>query len=713
MPPHSAGPFADRSILPQAQQSFESRSQLPSIPAERSDILYESTGEPFQYSSLEYHDSVRLLTLRPSQTSTDANHCSFLDVSLSTNPEYEVLSGFWGDRSPSQPASLLVDGRMCNTTPELAQALYKFRRRDRPRLFWIQSLCVDPCNLRERSGQISRVRDILLSAQRLIVWLGATEDDSNHVFEHSSQFAHLVSEENWPPPLLPDPKYGRETPCLPGASGARGCVRPYTGDDVTAAFVRLCSRPWFYRPWSIPELALSKNIMLVCGDHQLKQIPWYNPVAFLFEAHQLHHQFAAPHGVSLFADLNIPVVDPVSHVYSLSFHPHIPYHWLCTGLRMEDAYRIVRNCRSADRRDSVFAIAALEPVPPVEIDYQLSVSEIYQKATFALIQMHISIQVLRRLASSSRASDLPSWTLDFSTPLETTGAIWTLPGARFLKDRVSPKLNVEEVDAQRRSSWPCDSQAVARFTFECGKLTIPCRLMETVAAIGPPMPATVATDQSSGAFTTILAAWEELASRLQPNKRFPQSIADAFFDTLIANDAHDVLRNDPPRPLVSPVADRARQWYMYRGTRILQQADREYFSVLNDETSARAQPITSPHDVHYDVGQIWRSSREGEGSSQEFGRRVARACACKRFFITDQGSMGLAPPNAREFDVVMFVPTGTFPLFLRPRVGENATAYVLLGEGFLYDWWSQIEPVLKHRTRMGSYENLLTDCVIV
>lgn len=368
MLPRLAEQISDRSIVLQVQQSSESRSQLSSIPAERYDILYESTGEPFQYSSLEHHDSVRLLRLQAFKANSNFHSCSFVDVSLSTNPEYEVLSGFWGDQSSFQPAPLLVDGRMCKTTPELAQALYKSHHRGRARLFWIQSLCVDPRNLRERGEQTARVRDIVLSAQRLIVWLGAAEDDSHHVFEHLSQFAHLVSEDNWPPPLLPDPMYGRETPYRPGAAGATDRVRPYTG-NAAAAFVKLCSRPWFYRPWTLPELALSKNILVICGDHQLRQVPWYNPIALLVEADQPNHQFPASHGVSLFADLNIPVVDAVSHVRSLSFHPHIPYHPVCTGLRMEDAYRIVRNCRANDRRDSVFALAALEPAAPVDIDY--------------------------------------------------------------------------------------------------------------------------------------------------------------------------------------------------------------------------------------------------------------------------------------------------------------------------------------------------------
>lgn len=324
------------------------------------------------------------------------------------------------------------------------------------------------------------------------------------------------------------------------------------------------------------------------------------------------------------------------------------------------------------------------------------------------MQKHRSIQVLRRLASPSRATDLPSWTLDFGTPLKTTGAIWALSGARFFKDSTFFLRNDEEIDAKRRGLWPCDSQA-PKPHFKSGKLMVTGRLMETIIGIGPPMPATLVADQICDRFTDILAAWEELAAQVQWTKRFPQSIADAFLDTLIANDTHDVLRNTPPRPLVSLVADMAKRWYMRHGAGILRQADQESFAVLNDESHETTAP--GPH-YWFDEGQIWKILRQGKGNTEEFARRIARACACKRFFVTDQGSMGLAPMDARKQDVISFVPTGAFPLFLRPHVNENATTYKLLGEGFLYGWWRHIAPVFEHRIKMVGYGDMLTEFVI-
>ena len=713
------------------------RSQISSVPAERPDVLHELTGEPFRYPPLE-PNSIRFLNLQPSPSDTDSLSCSFLHLPRSADTQYEVLSGFWEDpSSPFRHASLLVDGRSCRATPKLAQALCKFRHRDKSRLLWIQSLCVDPHNVSERNAQIGRLRDLLQSAQRLILWLGAAEDGSDAVFEHLSRFRHLVTEDNWPRPPLADPVYGRRREVLPyhpAAPAVEDYVRPYPG-VAAAAFAQLCLRPWFYRPWSLPELALSKNILLVCGDHQLPQVPWYNPIAMLVEAYSAdrQRQQTTPSHTSLFADLDTPVADAVSHVAGLSFHARSPLAWpgYGCGLGFENAYRIVRNCRANDRRDSVFATVALECVPTISIDYGSSVSETYRRATFALMRKHHSIQVLRRLDSPSRDSYLPSWALDFSTPLETNHALWVLPGARFLKDRNyhASIHGVEQADADQRTLfWPGDSAKVPQTRIDsAGRLVITGRFMEAIVATGPLMPAN-ATGTNVNQIT--LEAWEHLASQLlqlPTKKRFPQSIVDAFLDTITANDTHDVLRNKPPRPLVSPVADRARRWYKRHGAGILRQVDPDYFAAASSFSRPPAgYGLLLPLDQTRKIS----STREEEGedkASQEkeelvVGRRIARACRNKRFFITDQGSMGLAPPGAKKGDAIAFLPTGMFPLFLQPRRDHHQngddddnvemTAYRLLGEGFLYDWWRHMEPVWDRRVRTGSYGDLLTEFVI-
>lgn len=237
--------------------------------------------------------------------------------------------------------------------------------------------------------------------------------------------------------------------------------------------------------------------------------------------------------------------------------PNLPSHtYPCETPNFVNGYRIVRNCRATDRRDSVFAIATLDAVPTVSIDYSLSVSDVYQQATFALLQRHHSIQVLRRLASPSRDPDIPSWTPDFSAPLETAGALWTLPGARFLKERQPYVRSVEQFDAaQDTLLWPGSAQVTYPSSRKVRR-THHHRLRHGEHRRHWP-------DHTSHRQREIdrdtLIIWEQLTSRLHTEgKRFPQSITDAFFDTILANNTHDVFRNNPPRPFVSHITGRAR-----------------------------------------------------------------------------------------------------------------------------------------------------------
>lgn len=77
-------------------------------------------------------------------------------------------------------------------------------------------------------------------------------------------------------------------------------------------------------------------------------------------------------------------------------------------------------------------------------------------------------------------------------------------------------------------------------------------------------------------------------------------------------------------------------------------------------------------DAHY------RGSAIEEGA---FGRRVARVCAEKRFFMTDKGSLGLAPTGVREGDVLTFF-LGGYSRWCRGRVavGTKRAVVVLVGD---------------------------------
>lgn len=63
-------------------------------------------------------------------------------------------------------------------TQNLSRALPYLRLRYRPRVLWIDALCVNQSDLLERSSQVERMADIYQGASNVIVWLGEEDHDS-------------------------------------------------------------------------------------------------------------------------------------------------------------------------------------------------------------------------------------------------------------------------------------------------------------------------------------------------------------------------------------------------------------------------------------------------------------------------------------------------------------------------------------------------------
>ncbi|KAH9207025.1 heterokaryon incompatibility protein-domain-containing protein, partial [Leptodontidium sp. 2 PMI_412] len=106
---------------------------------------------------------IRVLKLHPGTFSSEIRLS--LEVTTFTEdhtPDFEAVSYTWGsDDNPTLPV-----------TQNLAEALPHFRYEDRPRVLWIDAICVDQENLMERGHQVKRMSDIYSNAAKVFVWLG-------------------------------------------------------------------------------------------------------------------------------------------------------------------------------------------------------------------------------------------------------------------------------------------------------------------------------------------------------------------------------------------------------------------------------------------------------------------------------------------------------------------------------------------------------------
>jgi hypothetical protein len=103
-------------------------------------------------------------------------------------PTYEALSYTWG--SAINPETAYVERQettddqiVSQTTMELGQnlatALRHLRYLDKPRILWVDAICIDQQNNSERDQQVQRMGGIYKYADRVVVWLGLSSEKSS------------------------------------------------------------------------------------------------------------------------------------------------------------------------------------------------------------------------------------------------------------------------------------------------------------------------------------------------------------------------------------------------------------------------------------------------------------------------------------------------------------------------------------------------------
>ncbi|KAK9417241.1 putative Heterokaryon incompatibility domain-containing protein [Seiridium unicorne] len=117
---------------------------------------------------------IRTIILHSGQFNEDIQ-CSFHIVSLDGNLEYEALSYVWGDPTITQP--VIVDGNEMQVTTNLEAALRHLRSDQKPRTLWVDAICINQQDDREKSPQVPMMGKIFQQATSVLAWFGHGDED--------------------------------------------------------------------------------------------------------------------------------------------------------------------------------------------------------------------------------------------------------------------------------------------------------------------------------------------------------------------------------------------------------------------------------------------------------------------------------------------------------------------------------------------------------
>ena len=355
---------------------------------------------PYKYSPLK-GEQIRLLTLLPGKLNSPIRirlHTTIL--SKNDVPAYEALSYTWG--SADGPIDLFVDisrksDQSLAMTQNLECALQHLRYVDKPRILWIDAICVNQQDLSERSKQVARMADIYTLAKEVLVWLGPEADNSTSALETLRNMGNLVEIDFATNTLSPssNARYRDEIDLSNPTKKLICTFERYMPIHL------LFGRAWFERLWIQQEIRLATSAIVVCG---FQTLPW--PV-FVRASATL---WGRPIDDKDLGDHAAPFKERRSHINSL-----------CTGRLysdFEDLLTMTKECKCTDPRDRVYALLNLSDFNyGIVPNYKKSVIEVYKDMFVASMkkqQPGLNLKLLATCGTWELAEELPSWVPDLS-----------------------------------------------------------------------------------------------------------------------------------------------------------------------------------------------------------------------------------------------------------------------------------------------------------
>jgi hypothetical protein len=229
--------------------------------------------ESFKYKRLP-KDSIRLLTVL---LRDDASPEIQLETySRDRAPDFDALSYTWGEDTST--SVILCNKLQLTIRTNLFEAipLISSSRPPPHRPLWIDAICLNQRDHQEKADHVPLMGSTYEGAARTLIWLGHTADGSDRVMESLPALTiHLQSQSVDEAERL-------------STSDSRAVLKhyglPWSGSRNWAAIQSLFKRPWFYRLWTLQEIVLAQNPIVICGNRCLV---WEELPSFVKAVHAL------------------------------------------------------------------------------------------------------------------------------------------------------------------------------------------------------------------------------------------------------------------------------------------------------------------------------------------------------------------------------------------------------------------------------------------
>ena len=242
----------------------------------------------YQHEPLESPErQIRLLSVLPSPSGVQARYeLKTYILGGHKTPHFYALSYEWGPEHPQQ--EVFIDDKVFLIRSNLKDCLDRFGSawEGFHRAVWIDAICIDQKNRRERNLQVQIMGEIYSSATLVLAWFGKQAPVNGTLTKavsylqdwRTSQEYRLLREEG-----------RRSTYQVPRGQQATApallsLAEPY--GSVWSCLMNLCQQTYWTRLWIVQELVRAKELLLIWGD---EEIPW-NVLSAAFHTIQLNNR---------------------------------------------------------------------------------------------------------------------------------------------------------------------------------------------------------------------------------------------------------------------------------------------------------------------------------------------------------------------------------------------------------------------------------------
>ncbi|KAI1370072.1 heterokaryon incompatibility protein-domain-containing protein [Hypoxylon crocopeplum] len=344
--------------------------------------------------------SIRLIHLLPGAL-TDELRCTLVSADLSASPPYEALSYVWG--KPVFDATIVCNEDIpFKITSSLHRALVRLRAVDKPRVLWVDQICINQASNTDRAAQVTRMTRIYSQCQNAIVWLGDVPPKlQTTLVKFIQTLSSAQKQQHRDGMILGDNDVSALQLSEMDAAQRKRYGLPNWPDPRWKLLLYIYASPWMRRTWIVQEVALPRKIDVLIGPVIMD---WRSLSSILFYVESLK-------------------------VLGLSFGSLGSWkNFLALGVRrartqegefspLSELLFEHRRGKATNARDRIFGLMGLsaerEEMPIA--DYNATIASVFTNVTIDILHRSGNLDILG-LVGPDRPEDLPSWVPDYGSP---------------------------------------------------------------------------------------------------------------------------------------------------------------------------------------------------------------------------------------------------------------------------------------------------------